>query len=85
MQGGNIDDLESVLLMMEGRPEDAVAMLEQAFENGHRSMGFIMNPVFEPLRDTPRYVALQEMLASAINSERSKLGLEPIEMPKPYR
>ena len=84
-QGGGADYAEALLLMLEDRPEDALAMLESSYDNGHRSMSTIINPAFAPLREAPRYQALTAKLDAAINAERGKLGLAPIDMPAPYR
>jgi len=37
-------------------------------------------PIFEPLRDDPRFVAAEAVMVENINVEREALGLEPIDL-----
>ena len=78
-----LDLREAKLLVLEGKNEEALSMLESAFLKGTRSFDIITDPGYAPLRDLPRYKALTVKLANAINLERAKINLPPIEMPKP--
>jgi len=68
-------------LALAGEHEDAVTKLEQALERGW--LGFVPiavdHPVFEPLQDHPRFIAVEAMMVENINIRREALGLEPVD------
>ena len=78
-----LDLRESKLLVFEGKNQEALNMLESAFLKGTRSFYMIIDPGYAPLYDSPEYQILIGKLANAINRERSKINLSPMELPKP--
>ncbi|MGE6697882.1 tetratricopeptide repeat protein [Hyphomonas sp. NPDC076900] len=74
---------EAVLLMLQGKQESALALLEELAGAGGVSMTFA-DPVFAPVRNAPRFRALVEKQKRYINSERATLGWAPAEPPQMY-
>jgi len=68
-------------LALAGEYEDAVSQLEQAVERGWLGIVPIAanQPIFEPLQDNPRFIAVEAMLVENINIQREALGLESID------
>jgi TolB-like protein len=68
-------------LALAGEYDAAITQLEHAVDRGLQGYapiaGFI--PMFEPLRDDPRFVAAEAHMVEGINVERQALGLEPID------
>jgi hypothetical protein len=70
----------AVHAMLAGDQASAIELLEVVFANG---IGLNINdpkawPVFAPLNGDPRYEQAKKNLMEKINSEREKLGWEPI-------
>jgi TolB-like protein/Flp pilus assembly protein TadD len=70
----------AVHAMLAGDQESAIELLETVFANG---IGLNINdpkawPVFAPLNGDPRYEQAKKNLMDKINSEREKLGWEPV-------
>jgi len=78
-----LDLRESRLLVLENKHDEALAMLESAFLKGTRSFYMIIDPAYAPLRDRPEYQDLMAKLKTAINLQRAKINLPPMELPKP--
>jgi tetratricopeptide (TPR) repeat protein len=70
-------------LTLAGNHDEAMTQLEHAVERGWR--GFVpivaVTPIFEPISDDPRFIALETAMVENINIERETLGLEPIDPP----
>jgi len=68
-------------LALAGQYEDAVSQLEQAVERGWS--GFVpiaaFQPIFEPLQDHPRFIAVEAMMVENINIQREALGLGSVD------
>ena len=68
-------------LALAGKHDEALTKLERATERG--MMGFTPiaadMPMFEPLSDDPRFVAVEAAMVENINVERESLGLEAID------
>ncbi|MFN3238768.1 MAG: hypothetical protein ACE37D_17130, partial [Pseudomonadales bacterium] len=69
------------LEMLAENHDRALALLEQALENLALDWTDIANPWYDPIRDTPRFVAIQAKLYSHLNEQRHALGWEPIPEP----
>ena len=78
-----MDNIEARLLLLEGKPNLAMDVLDRAFSKGARDLYWFVDPVFAPLRGTKRFDALKTNTNKAINAERAKLDLPPMEMPEP--
>jgi len=72
-------------LALAGEYDQAIAQLEQAVDRGFQGYVPIATsiPVFEPLRDDPRFIAAEATMVDSINVEREALGLEPVIPSKP--
>ncbi len=68
-------------LALAGEYDEAIIQLENAIERGFRSyaVSATFTPMFEPLRDDPRFVAAQDAMVDKANIERQALGLEPVD------
>ena len=68
-------------LALAGDYDEAITQLEQAIDRGFRSypLSATHTPMFEPLRDDSRFVAVQAVMLDNINVEREALGLEAID------
>ena len=84
--GQGVDNWRSMLgnakyLALAGQYDDAITQLEAAVDRGMRlpSPFATYIPIFEPLRDDPRFVALEAAMIDKINAEREALRLEPID------
>jgi TolB-like protein/Tfp pilus assembly protein PilF len=58
----------------------AITQLEHAIDRGYRDYELFatITPMFEPLRDEPRFIAVRDTMIAKVNVEREALGLEPI-------
>jgi len=67
-------------LALAGEYDQAITQLEQAVDRGFQGYAPIATtiPMFEPLRDDPRFVAAEAHMIDGINVEREVLGLEPV-------
>ncbi len=68
-------------LALAGEYDEAMTQLENAIDRGMRLYAPLATavPVFEPLRDNPRFVAVEAVMVEHINVEREALGLEAID------
>jgi tetratricopeptide (TPR) repeat protein len=73
-------------LALAGEYDEAITQLEHAIDRGFRSYSlFAMHtPMFEPLREDPRFVAVEAVMVAKNNVEREALGLEPIDPLKQF-
>ena len=62
---------------LKGNIEGAVDALQRAVDGGFRNGGGIESPIFENLRVEPKFEELRQTLASYVDEERAKLGMEP--------
>ena len=67
--------------MLKGDRERSLDNLENAFEDGFTvDPNFSTHyPMFEPLDDDPRFRDIMGRMMGHLNSERTKLGMDPIE------
>ncbi len=70
-------------LVLAGKHDEAITQLEQAVDRGFQGYVPIARsiPMFEPLRNDPRFVAAEVRMIEGINVQRQALGLEPINPP----
>ena len=68
-------------LALAGQHDDAITELENALKRGMQAYTPLATnmPMFEPLRDDPRFVAVEAVMVDHINVEREALGLEAID------
>jgi TolB-like protein/Tfp pilus assembly protein PilF len=68
-------------LTLAGEYDEAITQLRDAIGRGYKSYApmTVDMPVFEPLRDDPRFVAAEAVMVENINVEREALGLDPVE------
>jgi predicted Zn-dependent protease len=68
-------------LALAGQHDDAITELENALKRGMQTYAPLATnmPMFEPLRDDPRFVAVEAVMIDNINVERETLGLEAID------
>ncbi len=68
-------------LALAGEYDDAITQLEHAVDRGFQGYAPIAKfiPMFEPLRDDPRFVAAEAQMIEGINVERLALGLDPVD------
>jgi len=68
-------------LALAGEFDQAITELENAIDRGYRGYAPISRsiPMFQPLRDDPRFVAAEAVMIEKINVERESLGLEAID------
>ena len=68
-------------LALAGKYDEAITQLEQALDRG--LMGFVPiaadMPMFEPLSDDRRFIAVEATMIDNMNIQRQVLGLEPID------
>jgi TolB-like protein/Tfp pilus assembly protein PilF len=73
------------IAMAEGNTVKAMDELEAWTDAGYRDISLFIDQSFSSLRTTPRFIALRDKVSKLINAERVKLGLQPIEMPRPQK
>jgi tetratricopeptide (TPR) repeat protein len=68
-------------LALAGAYDEAITQLQKAIDRGFQTydMSATHTPMFEPLRDDPRFVAVQAVMVDNINADREALGLEPFD------
>jgi TolB-like protein len=73
-------------LALAGEYDEAITKLEHAIERGMKTNAPITadEPIFEPLRDNPRFIAAEALMVENINAERESLGLEAIDPLKQF-
>ena len=71
----------AIYLALEGEYDQAITQLETAIDGGFQTYAPIATavPMFEPLQDDPRFVALEAIMVDNINVDREALGLDPID------
>jgi hypothetical protein len=69
-------------LALAGEYNKAITQLENSIDRGLRGYALFVTytPMFEPLRDDPRFVAVEAVMVDNINVDREALGLEPIDL-----
>ena len=83
--GGLIKDINAGLsAALEGRDDEAIASLDKVSRqaplalNSIPAMSLLNNPYLRDLRHDPRLAEIDERIRSAVNVERKKVGLAPI-------
>jgi TolB-like protein/Tfp pilus assembly protein PilF len=71
---------EAVYAVLAGDHDTALSRLARSFEGGANPGPQLSKfwPMFEPLQDDPRYESVVKNMEDHVNSERVKLGLEPV-------
>jgi TolB-like protein/Tfp pilus assembly protein PilF len=68
---------EAQYAALTGDVESAISRLQRAIEAGLRFPRGFAGPMFDSLRDEPRFIEMERQLASLVNAERAKLGMPP--------
>ena len=68
------------LQMLQGKQDAAMGSLRLAWQNYSLDWTDLLYPELAPLRSRPEYVELRESMQLHLNSERAKLGWEPVEL-----
>jgi len=63
---------------LEGRPYEAMLELEHLISTGPLDPRELLHPAFDQLRGDPFFTRLRALERGRVNSERGKLGLEPL-------
>ena len=68
-------------LTLAGRHDAAITKLEQVIDRGYQGFAPIatVSPIFGPLRDNPRFIAVEATMIANINRDRQELGLDAID------
>ena len=74
----DLDEDWATYFAMVGDYDRSLEKLQQAFAKGSRWTSWSYDLEFYPMADDPRLVALKQQNLDAINSERAKLGWEPV-------
>ena len=69
------------LEMLVGNHDNALSLLEQAFENVALDWTDLDNPWYDEIRGTARFSALQQALYNHMNEQRQLLGWQPVPQP----
>jgi tetratricopeptide (TPR) repeat protein len=67
------DLAEAMIAAFEHDPDRAITALKSAIQRGLRIPEYIDEPIFEDLRDEPRFVALQQKLDTILAAEHDKV------------
>ena len=67
------DLTEAMLAAFENDPDRVIAALKSAIQHGLRIPSFIDDPIFEYLRDKPRFIALQQELDAILAAEHDNV------------
>jgi TolB-like protein/Flp pilus assembly protein TadD len=68
---------EAEYAALNGDIEGAINALQRAIDSGFRNGAGIESPVFGNLHSEPKFKELQQSMASYVDEERAKLGMEP--------
>ena len=77
-----LDQEEGILLVLEDKPKAAITLLEAAYQKGAYDLNINLNPVYRRLEIDPAYQRLVQDTLKAINREREKVDLDPIDLPR---
>lgn len=70
---GELNQLAGLTLLYQGQTGEALDAFERAFEAGNRHDWEFAAPLFEPLRENPRFLALQGKYDSARRTNRAEM------------
>ena len=68
---------EAQYAVLTGEIDAAISRLQRAIEAGLRFPRGFDGPMFDSLRDEPRFIEMERQLAALVNEERTKLGMPP--------
>jgi TolB-like protein/Tfp pilus assembly protein PilF len=70
---------EAQLAALKGDADGAIAALQSALERGLATAYELREPSYAPLRDDPRFIAIEDEVRARVNVERAKLGLPALQ------
>jgi TolB-like protein/Flp pilus assembly protein TadD len=68
---------EAQYAALTGDTEGAINAIQRAIDSGFRASSDFSSPVFQNMRGDPRFEELQSTLATYVDEERAKLGMDP--------
>jgi TolB-like protein/Tfp pilus assembly protein PilF len=74
----DLDGAWASYFAMTGEYDKSLAKLQQSFDKGNRWSGWAYSAEYLPMADDPKFVALKQDNLDAINSERARLGWDPV-------
>jgi len=69
----HLDLVEAMIAAFEYHPDEAVAALSSAQQHGLRDSTIFNDPIFEEMRDEPRFIALQQEMDAILAVEHAKI------------
>jgi tetratricopeptide (TPR) repeat protein len=67
------DQAEAMIAAFEHDPDRAIAALKLAIQRGLRGLIFLDEPIFEDVRNEPRFVALRQELVAILDAEHERV------------
>ena len=68
---------EAEYAALKGDIEGAINALQRAVAGGYRFAAGFESPIYDNLRDEPKFKELEQTLANYVDEERAKLGMDP--------
>jgi len=68
---------QAQLAALTGNADSALGYLQTSFDSGLRRIPELDSPIFENLRDDPRFTSIRRSMTAHLDAERAKLGMEP--------
>ncbi len=73
--GGEREYLMALITLLGGDTEGALDQLERAFASGWRGYRRLLEPAWDPIRDVPRFQAIERRMDEDLERQRSELAM----------